>query len=548
MRFRSGIAGLAGLDADVCVVGAGPVGLATAARLAERGLTTVLIESGERRPGRPSDLSEVEELSEATHADVQMTVCRALGGASWLWGGRCVPMSDQDLQGRSWLRDSRWPIDLADVAPFFPFTSRFFDAGSPIFSDPLEPELATADPGPRVRCDTLERWCNNPLLAPQFVAKSRSEKLIVVLGATVVDIAFSAEGDRVASLRVADRSGAISYDRPRAFVLACGGLETARLLLNVQAERPMAFGGHGGPLGRYYMGHLSGRVSDIMFQRPADARAFDYRTRGGSVTRRRLTLAETQAARLPNVSFLPSNPSLADSAHRIGALSAVFLLLSTPVIGPRLLSEPIRRMQLAGGRDYLAHLRNVLLDAPRTAHLLGNLLHQAIKEGRRKPLFFIPSEHGIYPLHYHAEHLPNPDSRVTLAGAKDALGLRRLRIDLRFGRDDAEGVAAAHLALKRGLESSGLARLRLQLSGEDLPGSVLAQARDGFHQIGLTRMGVNARDGVVDRDCKVFGLQNLFLAGSGVFRTSGEANPTYFAAALGVRLADHLARLLGNST
>ena len=58
--------------------------------------------------------------------------------------------------------------------------------------------------------------------------------------------------------------------------------------------------------------------------------------------------------------------------------------------------------------------------------------------------------------------------------------------------------------------------------------------------MGATRMHRDPRQGVVDEDCKVHGIANLFVAGSSVFPTGGFANPTLTIVALATRLADHL--------
>ena len=92
------------------------------------------------------------------------------------------------------------------------------------------------------------------------------------------------------------------------------------------------------------------------------------------------------------------------------------------------------------------------------------------------------------------------------------------------------------------LQAAGLARVEIDslLDGEDP--RALDQATDTYHQCGGARMGHHARDGVVDRDLRVFGTANLYVAGAAVFRTSSYANPTFTAMALTARLADHLGR------
>jgi choline dehydrogenase-like flavoprotein len=84
----------------------------------------------------------------------------------------------------------------------------------------------------------------------------------------------------------------------------------------------------------------------------------------------------------------------------------------------------------------------------------------------------------------------------------------------------------------------------LAFSEVELGELVASQATDGYHQIGLTRIGRNREEGAVDLDSRVFDLGNLYVAGSSVFVTSGQANPTLPAVAFGARLAQHLATIV----
>jgi choline dehydrogenase-like flavoprotein len=60
------------------------------------------------------------------------------------------------------------------------------------------------------------------------------------------------------------------------------------------------------------------------------------------------------------------------------------------------------------------------------------------------------------------------------------------------------------------------------------------------HHVGTARMSVTPKDGVVDADLRVHGVENLYVASSATFPTSGLASPTPTIVALTVRLADHL--------
>jgi choline dehydrogenase-like flavoprotein len=90
------------------------------------------------------------------------------------------------------------------------------------------------------------------------------------------------------------------------------------------------------------------------------------------------------------------------------------------------------------------------------------------------------------------------------------------------------------------LQEQGVGRLDFLADPEKRGEVVFNQALDGYHQIGLTRMSDSPTNGVVDRDCRVHGTANLFVAGSSVFPTAGQANPTLPAVALALRLGDFL--------
>ena len=549
INVRKGIDALANLNAQVCVIGSGPVGLAVAIDIARRGRPVVLIESGFEVPNvEKTALSNAHIMVPDCHAAPTSVVCRAFGGTSWLWGGRCVPLDPIDFMKRPHVPGSEWPITQADIAPFYKAASEFLACGGPSFKL-VQSDIHNLPPldGSDIELDGLERWCNEPIIALRLKRKELPQSLTVVTDATAVDLEVADGG--VKAVRVANVSRSSRFAGAELFILACGGLETARILLMLQARMPLLFGGVNGPLGRYYMGHLSGHVANIQFEQPNYAMHFAYRDEGYAVTRARMALSADAQAKyhLPNVAFWPTNPTLSDSSHKSGLLSLLYLILSMPVIGNQLLPEAIREMQLSNDPDYLAHIKNVLLDLPDTVGHAANLFWQKAIKKRRKPFFFLYAADGKYPLHYHAEHIPNRESRVILADDRDQLGSRRLAIDLRFSTDDADGIVRAHILLDQALRKQHMGAVIMDNSERGLEWfqkKVIERARDGFSQIGLTRMGSNVDDGVVDADCKVFNLANLFVAGSSVFRTSGQANPTLPATALGLRLSAHIDRLL----
>jgi hypothetical protein len=530
------------LERDVCVIGAGPVGIALALELSRRGKTVLLLESGAEGVRK-----DVQSLSDASIADVNQHVPvnlgsqRRVGGTSNLWGGRCVTMDPLDFEPRPVLNESIWPISAADLTPFLPAACDYVGCGEATFEKPI-PGLANVNADFRV--NRLERWSKRPNLRKAYLREIReSRRLALCLLATAVGFKFDSDNIvRFVYLRGPD--GAKAQVRVREVVLAAGGLGNARLLLAMQREAPNRFGGPDGPLGRYYMGHLTGKVASVVIQSPALDAGLDYfnDARGYCIRRRFWPSPELQRLRgLSNITLRTEFPPTYDASHGDGVLSLAYLGLSFPGLGRLLVPEVIRRSHVGDGLPQrAAHLHNVARDFPHVARFFPRYLYRRYVSRSRTHGFFELSPARRYSLRYHAEHLPNRDSRVVLSEARDAYGLHRLAIDFRFSVADVEPIIRTHACFAEWLSATGLGTLHWSVPAEERVDHIMSQSRDGRHQIGTTRMGHNQKTGVVDRDCRVFGVDNLFVAGSSIFATSGHAYPTLTAVALAMRLAHKL--------
>jgi choline dehydrogenase-like flavoprotein len=538
---RPGPAALAAFAPDVHVIGSGSVGLVTALALADRGLRTLVLESGGPAPEPAADdLAVAECLTPDSHFEPDTAVARRLGGTSNLWAGRCVPFDPLDFRPRPWLGLDAWPIDEGEIAPFLAPALAALGAGGAVFTAPVTGVAAD----PAFRCDRLERWTNQPRIHRLHARDlAGRQDLAVALRTTVTGFRYAPDG-AISGLEVATEEGRGVVPATRV-VLAAGGNASTRLLLLEQERAPARFGGAGGPLGRFYMGHLSGQIADVVFENPAlhDALVYHVDAHGSYVRRRLVPSDATQAAeRLANVAFWPVVPPIANPAHRSGPLSAVFLALSLAPLGRRLIAEPVR-LKHVGTPPFRrgTHLANVVRDLPRTLGFAPAFLWKNRVARMRLPGFFLRNAARRYGLEYHAEQLPNPESRLTLAEARDRLGQRRLRIDLRFAAGDAASVVRAHAALEGWLARNRLARLDYyDADPEARAAQVLANARDGAHQVGTIRMAERAGEGVVDARLRVFGTPGLFVVSTAVLPTSGQANPTLTAVQLGLRLADDM--------
>jgi hypothetical protein len=526
---------------DVCVVGSGPVGMALALEFNRLGREVLVLESGDDAiDAAIGEASRAEIVDARRHARMELAVCRALGGTSWTWGGRCVAYDEVDWLNRDFVADAHWPITHDEIRPWYKLASEYLLCGDDSFAIPYPGKL-----GDGLTLDFVERWSTEPrLMLVHRKALLDSPRIKISLRSTVTGLNLSHDGQAVESLAVSTPAGPRAV-KARRIILATGGVEATRLLLHVQQSYPQLFGGVDGPLGRCYMGHLSGKIAGIRFANPDTIRDLDFKLDdNGAFYRRRLMLTtEAQVQhKVLNTAFWPDNPPFYDPTHRSGVLSAVFLALAIPPVGRRLLPEAIRQMH-TGPRPYqlAAHLRNAVLGAPRGAADMARILRDRLVRRPRKPGFLVRNRGGKYALHYHAEQVPTGASRIRLTHELDAFGVPRASIDLRFTEQDVESVIESHRLLDASLRANGMGRLEYWDPPDRMRERVWETAADGYHQVGGVRMGVDPGRSVVDANLKAHGLDNLYVASSAVFASSGQANSTLLAVALAMRLAHRLA-------
>lgn len=540
-----------GTALPVVIVGSGPVGITLALALEEQGVDCLLVESG-----RDNFAADIQTLSDAAnydpdhHAPMADATRRQVGGASVTWGGRCIPFDRIDFEHRAHVPEALWPVSYDDIWPYHHKACEYARCGSNLFEvhkalktdmDGVVPGLANDEDV----CTRLERWS----LPTNFGAEHRerlekSKHIRLLREVSIIGIRLTPDGSSVAGLEAKPSTGGESFTiAAKQYILTCGGLESTRLLMASNDNKPDGIGNHSGHLGRFYMGHISGKIARVKFTTDPDQTIYGFEAdEHGVYTRRRFTFpAEAQKRhKLLNTAIWLDNPPIYDPAHGNPILSFAYIALTFPVLCKLLAPDAIRKA--AVGEDhkfsYLAHVKNLFSDLPGLIKFVFSFGINRYLVRRKIPGFFLPNKSNVYELHYHAEQAPNADSRVTLSQKRDALGLPRLDIDLRYGQQDVDSVLTCHRLLDERLRAHGVGQLEYKY--DDLPAAIMKQATDGFHQMGTTRMAARAEDGVVNADLKVFGVDNLYVCASSVFPSSGQANPTLTTMAFAIRLAEHL--------
>jgi len=506
---------------------------------ARHGKTVLLLESGGKtRQEKPQHLSFADIVDKRTHFDMALSVARRLGGTSNLWGGRCQQLDPVDFTERAGLVDANWPIGLAELLPFYDQACNYASCGRSIFTTPID------DPTHNQPVDThrLERFSTICKVQNAHRHALSSSKLQVRLNATVTELVLNERG-LVKEIVVAATSGKRTALAIKDVAIACGGLESTRMLLTLQRKHPQLFGGKEGPLGRYYMGHLIGEIADITFANDRLARSFDFFLDGnGSYVRRRMIISDEaqRSNHLLNCAFWPVVPTISNAAHGSGLLSLAYLAITQTFLSRLLVADAVRMRHFKPEAELLPHFRNVVRDLPNTAAYLPIFIYKKYVSRIGLPGLFVLNAGRRFGLSFHQEQIPDPNSRVWLNSNVDKNGVPRLSIDLRFDRRNAEALVRSHQLLKTWLENTKSGSLHYRHPEAELEDAVLAQASHGRHQIGTARMGSNRKLAVVDSNLRTFDVPNLHVVSSAVMPTSGQAGPTLTIIALAARLAQHL--------
>ncbi|GAB1812011.1 GMC oxidoreductase [Mycobacterium sp. MUNTM1] len=541
------------VETDVAVVGAGPIGIATALELAGSGIRVALIESGLEGADRTAQqlASFDSRQNDYFHSRSDLTVRRQVGGTTALWGGRCVSFDPIDFEDRSITADAPWPIRYQDVEPYLQRACDWAVCGRAVFNARDIPEIAQQDmvaglPDAAVRTTDLERWSLPTRFGREYATMLRdTSSLTLWTGLTCTEIVTTPAGDSVDHLVVKTLDGRQGRVVAVDYIIATGGLEATRLLLASNRHHPAGLGNAGGHLGRWYMSHVEARVARVHFTTDRVIHAYE-RDNDGVYVRRRFTfdprlLAESE---MPNAAVWLVNPPISDPGHGSGILSGVYLTLISP-LGRFLLAEAIREAHTKtdGSPRILAHVRNIARDLFGSIRFMVTFSYaRFFRKGRKAPGFFVKSADNRYLLHYHGEHVPHWESRVELSDERDALGMPKIRTHMHFSDDDCESVRKAIALIDEHLRRHGVGWV--EWLTDDIGGTVRAflAGRAGFHQAGTTRMSETEAGGVVDPNLAVHGVRGLYVASTSVLPTSSQANPTLLGIALGVRLAEHLTK------
>jgi len=508
----------------VCIIGAGAAGTTLARSLARGERRVLLLEAGGRDYEPAIAALGAGQNVGFPYYELEDSRLRFFGGSTAVWGGRCAELDEIDFERRDWVPHSGWPFAKETLAPHYAAARKILGvedrtldarlwretgfAGEPLPSEVLETRFWQFD----------DRWDRFGFAAHADL--TAHPNVTVVLHATVASLALNDSGGAVASAELRAPGGRRARASARVFVLAAGGLENPRVLLASRERCERGIGNERDLVGRTFMEHPHARAGRLDLKRVWPVlKAFrqSHFIRGG---RYAATLRPTEKAQ------------------------AEYAILNSSFT-PKVRLHPGGR-QNAASRFYDTVHRRV--HPTRWGRVLWRATKGTARFVQRASDPLLPwlrlrgGNAGFY-LSARAEQAPNPSSRVRLSRERDALGIPKLELDWRFSELDRRTLRVVAQKLDAELRHAGAGRVAqedwLREGGplwltDPLIGN---HAIGGFHHMGTTRMSADPTRGVVDADCRVHGLANLYVAGSSVFPTSGWANPTLTILALTLRLA-----------
>jgi choline dehydrogenase-like flavoprotein len=480
------------IETDLAIIGGGPAGITLALTLANKPIRILMLEGG----GTGFDEKE-QALYDGTQTGVPYTPLNAtrqhyLGGGTNHWGGWCRPLDKSDFEKRSWVPYSGWPFGRETLDPYYPHAASLVEAGPFDFEgkyqqwvDKYGAPLKLGAGGVYNSWFQFSKMRGSELptnFGERYAADLKKiSNLTALLHANVTNIALAPDANSVDHLDVATLTGGKFTVKAKYVVLATGGIENVRLLLASNGVMKQGIGNGNDLVGRFFMDNPIPRQTAKLVSFAGPIAPYYPSNQKGDGAVFRATLAVTD--------------NYKRASHVMGSLTTVENRIDLDDFGKAAVAT--------------------------TASALGVDADNAT----------------AYALGCGMELKPDPDRRLTLTAARDALGMPRLNLHMTIGDEDFALYRQTMKELGRQLLAAGTGMIHLDRKSRE---SWMETMDWGNHHVGTTRMHVDPKQGVVDANLKVHGVGNLFVAGSSTFPTCGASNPTMNLVALTLRLADHL--------
>ena len=501
------------IEGDICIVGAGAAGITIANEFLNSNYKVILLEGG----GFDYD-DRIQELYNGKttgqpYYPMKSSELHFFGGTTAHWGGFCSLFDPIAFEKRDWVEYSGWPLTQEELLPYYKRASVNLDLNNFEFDLSYwlgqDPSLVPLPLDQNVVWNKV--WRFSP---PTRFGKKYQEQIInsknvhLYTYANLVDITGNDNLTVIRDVTVKNYAGKTHKAVAKYFVIACAGIQNARILLAANKQSSKGLGNDHDLVGRFFMEHLEIKSADLWLEQPSELKLYKYAPPKiqGEIAIQPKVQEELQILN-GIVSFTPL-----DIAKRTPSFIETWTS-----------SDPRENQERVNQATYKA-------GGNRVQRFLDSFKSEKSK-----------NFHQSFQMTLRLEQVPNPLSRVTIYNSVDELGMPRASLNWAFTPLELKSIKKIYEIIGQQAGAAGIGRVKLADDLVERKGnSVPATTSGGWHHMGTTRMSLDPKSGVVDQHCKIHGINNIFMAGSSCFPTGAGVNPTFTIVALSIRLADHL--------
>lgn len=495
---------------DVCIIGAGAAGISIALKFIGTSTRIILLEGGGLDYDERMQMLYRGKTTGQNYYPLSSTRLHQFGGTTGHWGGMCSPFEAMSFQRRDWINHSGWPIDSRDLSMFYRDAQQILGLGEDGFD--FESWSSNNKESPPMNISGAffkhKLWKTSPPSHVNFSDKyfeviRNARNLLLYTYANVTNIESNKDASTVTGVRVRNHAGKIHGVTAKYYVLATCAIQNARLLLASNEKSSRGLGNENDHVGRYFMENAEIHSAELWLNEPSAFSAYKWNSQVPPV---RAELA------------------LTDDAQRENKIANGMISFQPLDVDKKI--PPF--IEIWSGEDEKSYKEKY-----------GRIYRWAQESRLQK--FLNRNKHTSFRAVLRLEQVPNPMSRISLDAERDELGVPRASLHWAFTMLEKESIRKIYTLLAREVGASGLGRVRLSEEIRDETDTNMPSSTSGgWHHMGTTRMATDPKRGVVNSDCRVHGIDNLYVAGSSCFPNGGAVNPTFTIVALSVRLAGHL--------
>jgi choline dehydrogenase-like flavoprotein len=499
------------IEGDICIIGAGAAGISLALEWILYPYRVILLEGGGfEYEDRLQDQYRGRTTGQPYYP-LESARLHYFGGTTGHWGGMCSIFDPIAFQKRDWISGSGWPVDQQEMMPFYQRAHHNLDLGNCDFNlanwQKKDPALVALPLDRRFFWSKI--WRYSP--PTRFGEKYReiivkSENIHLYTYANAVEIKTTENLSSVSEVIIRNHAGKTHKVVAKHFVMACCSIQNARLLLASNKQAPKGLGNGFDLVGRYFMEHAEVNSGELWLKEKSTLKLYMLQP--------------------PRVKAEIAMTAQKQAEYRIanGIVSLV------PLVRGRKIPPLISTWSTGDPRENIKQI---------------SAAYENAKESRLSR-FLNAKMYNSFQLVTRLEQVPNPESRVKLDTETDELGMPRVTLHWKFTPLEKRSLRKIFEVLGQQVGIAGIGRVRLlECLRDEKDESMPDNTSGGWHHMGTTRMSTDPRQGVVDANCKVHGISNLYIASSSCFPNGGAVNPTLTIVALSIRLSDHLKRVAG---